>query len=447
MSTKFSRTFWTANLSELLERMAYYAIFIVITLYLSQTLGFNDIEAGIISGLFSGGLYLLPMFTGAIADRLGYRQSIIFAFFLLVIGYLSMGILPVMLEGKGLVTYGEKTSFHGLQESGLRYLIIPVMVIIMTGGAFIKSIISASVAKETTSENRARGYAIFYMLVNIGAFIGKTLVDPMRSMVGDKAYIYINFFSSALCLLSLAIVWLFYKGSKGSENNKKIRDIAKGLVKVCTNGRLMALILIVSGFWIIQQQLYATMPKYVIRMAGEAAKPGWIANVNPFIVVIAVNLITRFMAKRKALTSMITGMFLIPVSALIMASGNLFHGEIFGAHPITVMLIVGIIFQALAECFISPRYFEYFSLQAPKGDEGMYLGFSQLDTFFSSILAFGLSGFLMSKYCPDPAGFATRAEWEAASANAHYIWFWFAGIGVISAIALLIYAKVTSRKE
>ena len=52
--TKFSRAFWTANMSELFERMAYYAIFIVITLYLSNTLGFNDIEASLISGLFSG---------------------------------------------------------------------------------------------------------------------------------------------------------------------------------------------------------------------------------------------------------------------------------------------------------------------------------------------------------------------------------------------------------
>lgn len=433
-------------MSELFERMAYYAIFIVITLYLSQTLGFNDIEAGIISGLFSGGLYLLPMFTGAIADKFGYRQTIIIAFILLTVGYFSLGTLPLMLEGKGLVTYGEKTVFNGLQDSGWGYMIVPIMIILMIGGAFIKSIISASVARETTSENRARGYAIFYMMVNIGAFIGKTVVDPLRSIIGEEAYIYINFFSAALCIISLITVWLFYKGAKTEENGKTVREIARGLVKVCTNGRLMALIIIVSGFWIIQQQLYATMPKYVIRMAGEAAKPGWIANVNPFIVVLFVNLVTRFMAKRKALTSIIIGMFLIPVSALIMASGNLFEGNILGVHPITVMLIVGIVFQALAECFISPRYFEYFSLQAPKGEEGLYLGFSQLDTFLSSILAFGLSGFLMSKYCPDPAEFATRAEWEAASANAHYIWFWFAGIGVISAIALLVYAKVTASK-
>ena len=75
--TKFSRAFWTANLSELFERMAYYAIFIVITLYLSNTLGFNDIEASLISGLFSGGLYFLPMFTGAFADKIGYRKAIL----------------------------------------------------------------------------------------------------------------------------------------------------------------------------------------------------------------------------------------------------------------------------------------------------------------------------------------------------------------------------------
>ena len=45
------------------------------------------------------------------------------------------------------------------------------------------------------------------------------------------------------------------------------------------------------------------MPKYVIRMAGETAKPGWIANVNPFVVVCFVSFITRLMAKRSAITS------------------------------------------------------------------------------------------------------------------------------------------------
>ena len=99
--------------------------------------------------------------------------------------------------------------------------------------------------------------------------------------------------------------------------------------------------------------------------------------------------------------------------------------------------------QALAECFISPRYLEYFSLQAPKGEEGMYLGFSHLHSFLSSIFGFGLAGILLTKYCPDPALFETREAWEAASGNAHYIWYYFAAIGLIAAVALLLFAKIT----
>ena len=445
--SKYTRAFWTANTAEMLERMAYYAVFIVITFYLSNTLGFSDIEAGIISGLFSGGLYLLPLFTGAFADKMGYRKSIIIAFSLLSAGYLLQGLLPVMLESLGLVQYGEKTVYTGLIESWERYLIVPVLIILMIGGAFIKSIISASVARETTSETRAKGYSIFYMMVNIGSFTGKSVIDPLRSAVGDSAYIYINFFSATLCAIAFIAVLLFYHSAHHSGEGKSIKEVVNGLTKVFSNGRLLILILIVTGFWIVQQQLYATMPKYVIRLAGETARPGWIANVNPFVVVVCVNFVTQLMAKHKALTSIIVGMFLIPLSALIMATGNLFEGEIIGLHPITFMMIVGIAFQALAECFISPRYLEYFSLQAPKGEEGLYLGFSHLHSFLSSILGFGLSGFLLAKYSPEPTLFESAEAWQAATVNAHYIWYWFAAIGMISAIALIIYARVNKAKN
>ena len=443
---KYTRAFWTANTAELLERMAYYAVFIVITFYLSNTLGFSDIEAGIISGLFSGGLYLLPLFTGAFADKMGYRKSIIIAFSLLSAGYLLQGLLPIMLESAGLVLYGEKTIYTGLIESGERYLIIPVLIILMIGGAFIKSIISATVARETTSETRAKGYSIFYMMVNIGSFTGKSVIDPLRSAVGDSAYIYINFFSATLCAIAFIAVLLFYHSAHHTGEGKSVKEVVNGLTKVFSNGRLLILILIVTGFWIVQQQLYATMPKYVIRLAGETAKPGWIANVNPFVVVVCVNFVTQLMAKRKALTSIIVGMFLIPLSALVMATGNLFEGEILSLHPITFMMITGIAIQALAECFISPRYLEYFSLQAPKGEEGLYLGFSHLHSFLSSILGFGLSGFLLAKYCPEPTLFESSEAWQAATVNAHYIWYWFAAIGMISAIALILYAQVNKNK-
>ena len=446
--TKFSSAFWVANSVELLERLAYYAVFIVITLYLSNIWGFSDIEAGAISGVFSATLYLLPLFSGAYADKIGFRKAIIVAFLLLTIGYLGLGVLPTLLESAELVSYGKTTTFTGLDESYLRWSIVPVMAFIVLGGSFIKSVISGTVARETTSENRARGYSIFYMMVNIGAFTGKTVVDPLRKSLGDQGLVYLNYFSASMTLMALIAVIMFYKSAgKPAGEGKSFGQIGRDMIKVLSNGRLLALILIVSGFWMIQSQMYATMPKYVIRLIGDGATPGWYANVNPLVVFVLVNFITSFMKKRTALTSMIIGMLIIPFSALVMSFGNQLSADtILGMHPVAFMMIIGIAMQAVAECFISPRFLEYFSLQAPKGQEGLYLGFSHLHSFFSYLFAFGLSGFLLDRYCPDPRGFSSPEAFAAATEHAHYIWYVFVGIGFISAVALLIYGRLTVKE-
>ena len=451
---KYSKAFWTANIVELLERLAYYAVFIVITLYLSNVWGFSDIEAGVIAGVFSASLYLLPTFAGAYADRIGFRSAIILAFFLLTIGYGGLGLLPTLLESAGLVNYEMTTTFTGLNESYLRWSIAPVLLFVVVGGAFIKAVISGTIARETTSENRAKGYAIFYMMVNIGAFIGKTVVDPLRRSMGDQGLVYLNYFSAFMTFAALVLVIFFYKSTKTEGQGKSFVEIGRSMLKVASNGRLMMLMIIISGFWMIQSQMYATMPKYVIRLIGEGASPGWYANVNPLIVFISVNFVTSFMRNRTALNSMLIGMFIIPFSALVMSFGNQIDlPSILGMHPVAFMMIIGIGMQALAECFISPRYLEYFSLQAPAGEEGLYLGFSHLHSFFSFLFAFGLSGFLLEKYCPDPRlfmdanGIVDQASYALATANAHYIWYYFVGIGAISAIALIIYSRITRSKD
>ena len=98
--TKFSKAFWVANMAEMFERAAYYGVFVVITLYLSNILGFSDIEAGIISGLYASLLYFLPPFTGAYADRIGFRKAMLLAFSLLTVGYAGLALLPTGLESE-----------------------------------------------------------------------------------------------------------------------------------------------------------------------------------------------------------------------------------------------------------------------------------------------------------------------------------------------------------
>jgi dipeptide/tripeptide permease len=362
---KYSREFWVANTVELFERAAYYGFFIAVTLYLTTVVGFDDIWAAWIGGVFSAGLYFLPPFAGAFADKIGFRKSILLAFILLTIGYLALGIFPY------------KTT------------VIPALAIVMFGGSFIKSIITGTIAKTTSEANRAKGYSIFYGMVNIGAFLGKTFAYPLRTELGLE---YINLYAASMTFIALIVVFFLYKNVDLTGEGKKLKEVWNSLLRIILNRRLLVLILIVTGFWIIQQQLYATMPKYVLRTVGASASPEWIANVNPFVVVVTVYFITNLMRKAKAVTSMSVGMFIMPLSALCMASSHLLETytgtsvSVFGlftAHPITIMLIVGIVFQGLAECFISPRYLEFFSLQAPKGEEGLYLGFSHLHTFLS----------------------------------------------------------------
>ena len=425
---KFPQAFWTANIVELFERAAYYGVFIAITLYLSRVVGFDDIEAAWIGGIFSAGLYFLPPFTGAFADKIGFRNAVILAFSLLSLGYFTLGALPY------------------------KTVVLPSLVVLMFGGSFIKSIITGTVAKTTTPETRAKGYSIFYGIVNVGAFLGKTFAYPLRIEWGLTS---INFFSALMSFIALIVVIFFYKNVNSQGEGKSLEEVWAGFVRVVTNMRLLTLILIVTGFWIIQHQLYATMPKYVLRTVGEHASPEWIANVNPAVVMALVMFITHTMKNVKAVSSMAVGMFLMPVSALLMASSNLLESVtgqsvsifgLFSAHPITVMMIFGIMVQGLAECFISPRYLEYFSLQAPKGEEGLYLGFSHLHSFLSSILGFGISGYLLTAYAPDPTTLSP-AQLLTAYDKSYMIWYYFAAIGLTAAIALLIYRWYYQRKD
>jgi dipeptide/tripeptide permease len=316
----------------------------------------------------------------------------------------------------------------------------------MIGGSFIKSCITGTVARETNEKTRAQGYSIFYMMVNIGAFSGKTIVKPLRDAMGNEGLVTLNYFAGGLTLLAVILVYFFYEASSKQEVAKTFKEITRALVRVLLNVRLLILIIIITGFWMVQHQLYATMPKYVLRLAGEESAISWFANVNPLVVFLTVGIVTNLMRKKTSLFSMTVGMFIMPVSALAMASGNLMGSDfIFGLHPVALMMIIGIVFQGLAETFISPRYLEFFSLQAPKGEEGLYLGFSHLHSFLSSILGFGLSGYLLTKYCPDPLLFDNHADWQAAAVNAHYIWYYFVGIAMVSAVSLIIYGQVVKR--
>jgi dipeptide/tripeptide permease len=434
-SWRFPRTFWTGNAAELCERAAYYGTFIALRTYLIRVVGLDDVQAGVIAGFFGGWMYLVPFFTGAAADRMGFRKALILAFALLTVGYGSLGV------------------FHTLGP------VLVGLALIVLGGAFVKPVITGTVAKSSDSVNRARAFSIFYMVVNIGSFTGKTVVAPMRIQMGVDT---VPFFSAGSALFALILVMIIYRPpDDGEAQPKNLRETLQGMWMAMSNLRFLALILITAGFWAIQGQLYASMPDYVLRMAGETYKPEWYANVNPLVVVIFVVAVTQMVRKWRPQNSMLVAMAMIPLSSLAMASSSWFRGNvnIFGieVHPITFMMVIGIAIQGLAECFLSPKYLEFASKQAPRGKEGVFLGFAHINTFFAWMFGFIFSGWLLKTYCPEPTtlepaiqeqhalALAGQGPMPEVYANANYLWYAYAGIGLISFVALVVFIWVTNR--
>ena len=432
-SWNFPRVFWFANLAELCERAAYYGTFIVLRTYLLRVVGLNDVQAGYVAAGFSASIYFFPFITGALADRFGFRNSLLMAFGLLTLGYASLG---------------------RFQEF---WPVLGALFLIVIGGAFVKPVITGTASKSSNDSNRARAFSIFYMMVNIGSFTGKTIAAPIRIDHGVGVVPYASAISALLALLIVAFT--FFPAENGKERPRSIGETFRGMLTAMSNLRFSALILITAGFWAIQGQLYASMPDYVLRMAGETYKPEWYANVNPLVVVSCVLWVTYLVRNWSPAASITVAMSLIPLSALAMATSHLFAGNvnILGAsvHPITLMMVVGIAIQGFAECFLSPKYLEFASKQAPPGREGLYLGFAHLNTFFAWLFGFIFAGYMLNAFCPNPstlpaevqaqhtawlAGQAARPE---AYAHAHYLWYAFTGVGVVSLVAMLIFLAVT----
>ncbi len=437
LSWKFPRTFWFANAAELCERAAYYGMFITLIRYLNQSVGFSDVQAAWLTGAFASILYFLPTFMGLLADRVGFRRALILAFALLTAGYALLGAFQ------------------------LKPTAVLSLMLIMVGGAIVKPVISGTAAKCSDSAHRARAMSIFYMIVNIGSFSGKGLAAELNDRYGLQ---FIHLYAAGMALAALVLVCLFYRNVDTAGTGKTLAEAVRGLGRVLTNFRFLSLILIVAGFWAIQGQLYASMPTYVERMLGKGYRPEWLANINPLVVVLGVVPLTHLVRHLRPESSIGIALLIIPFTALVIAlnpvlarlTGGMVHLGPVALHPLIVTFIIGIALQGLAECFLSPKFYEFTSKQAPPGEVGLYMGYQSLTQFFAQLFAFVLSGYLLRGFCPDPKTLPpdVHAQWQAALAgqgpmpaayaHAHYLWYAFVGVGLAAFLALLVFKFATA---
>ncbi|PLX20213.1 MAG: MFS transporter, partial [Marinilabiliales bacterium] len=150
---KFPRTFWIANSMELFERWAWYGFYMLLANYLTKStdvgaLGLSQAEKGMIMGIGTSVLYFLPIITGAIADRYGYKKVLLSAFIVYAVGFLIMPYCK---------SFG---SFFA------------IFLFVAIGGSLFKPVITATISKTTDETTSSIGFGIYYWIVNVGAFIG-----------------------------------------------------------------------------------------------------------------------------------------------------------------------------------------------------------------------------------------------------------------------------------
>jgi dipeptide/tripeptide permease len=214
---EFPQTFWAANTLEIFERMAWYGFFAVSSLYITGTvdsggLGFTDEDRGVLQGVVTFFLYLFPVVTGALADRYGFKKMLIAAFLVLIPSYYLLGQLKTF-----------PTFF-------LAFMLVAL------GAGMFKPVIIGTITKTTNDKTSSLGFGIFYMMVNIGGFVGPIVAGIVRGWSWE----YVFYASAIWIFINLIIVIIFYKEPPTRSNQSDVRSLKKVLqdmVEVLGNGR------------------------------------------------------------------------------------------------------------------------------------------------------------------------------------------------------------------
>ena len=433
----FPGTFWTANTIELFERGAYYAMASFVVIYLKEVLGMSPTLATFINGsLLWGLIYFLPIVSGTLADQYGFKRSLVVAFVMLALGYLVMG------------------NVQGFWPAGGSYT-IPVLlgvVLIGLGGSIVKPCIAGTVQK-TSGMRATLGFGIFYMVINIGSISGRAVSYFVRRKLGIPAI----FFPVAcgFALIGLLIVLFAYRepqyvpdGRKDGQavQKKTLSQALLGIVTVLKNWKFVFFLVVIGMFWILYVQLYNLMPLF-LRWVDPQAPVELYTLVNPIMIVTLQLVITRLAKRWTPVRSIIFGVLVTTIGMLVNILAPVLFSNIslkvsllrFGSFQVLlpiagIFLIVSIASMALGEMFASPRIYEYIGAIAPKGQEGLYLGYANLPVALGSIVGAPMGGRLFETFISNPVA-------KGRPANPSAIWLIVAGMGVLSIAGLALYDR------
>lgn len=372
---KFPRLFWISNIIELFERWGWYAFYNgFIAIYLTSpretgALGFSNVEKGTIMGTASMILYFLPVITGAVADRVGYKKVLIVSFLTYILSFFMLG---------NFQTFGA---------------IFAAFILLAVAGALFKPLISGTVARVTDRQTSSLGFGIFYMVVNIGGFIGPFVA----SLLYKKSWDTVFYMSIGAMVLNLIITLIFYREPAvtpdGKSFMKNIGIAFRNIGVTLTDWRFLLFLLIIGVFWTAYNQLYYSFPVFLeswVNLDGMSKTlglaPGTITTVTisslaSFFIILFQLIVSSVTAKVKPLNSIMTGIFILAFG-LGMMFANL--------NP--WIIVLGVLIFGIGEMASSPKVQEYLGGIAPHDRKALYMGTAFLPIALGHLGAGWISG-------------------------------------------------------
>jgi proton-dependent oligopeptide transporter, POT family len=414
--TGFERSFWVANVSELFERLSYYAAFASLARYLHETLSFPLERAADLSALFGGLVWFLAIFGGAIADRLGFRRALSLAYLILAGSYFLLGSLgaPWLAPVRNAVP--------------LVVLVTVVLMLPALGVSLVKPCVVGTTARASNEKVRSIGYSIYYTLVNIGGALGPFVASWVHKNLSVENVFRV---ASLSVFLMFFVVLLFFReprkaGDKATEsigvtmrnfcvvlgNYKLVLSavliaavlflislffhgfvvawwVWLGLLVIVFIGasRFLRFLLLFSGYWIVYWQEFITLPIYVHDYVDGKADTERMLSTGPLVVIAFTVVFSLLTQKISAFRAVILGTLIAMVAFAILA----LHSSLTATYATLVVIAIGELIQ-------QPRYYDYISRLAPPGQQGTYMGFAFLPLGIGSFLAGRIGGTLLHHF-------------------------------------------------
>jgi POT family proton-dependent oligopeptide transporter len=403
----FERPFWVANFTEIFERVAYYGMTAVLAIYLSEQLHFSTELTGSLLGITGFVVYALPILGGTLADRFGFRRSLIFAYLVLTVGYFLLGSLEASWMRPLRMAMGDK------------WLVLSILLIPAVGPGLVKPCVAGTTARASAENVRSLGYSIYYTLVNIGGALGPLMAWLVRKRLGLGIE---NVFRVSACsaFLMFWVTLFFYRepGRSGEQTVESIWAALKNIFVVLKNLRFVVFLLISSGFYIVFWQMWITMPLFMRTYVNANADTDRILSIEAVTVICFQILVTYATRTMDAVKAIALGFLISGLSWILLA-----------LHPTMFTLGVMLVLVALGEITQASRYYEYCSRLAPPGQQGLYMGYAFLPIAIGYAIAGPLGGYLLHRF-----GEVLRRPNE--------LWWVIVAIGVLTAAFMWLYDKI-----